>query len=153
MCLSCVCVTNIWVQRCLKCVKRLNDEDESFESSTDSGSESELDVRGAAKPDSDGEDGIPLPLPLNLLSSGNFSRNLSAGWGRKRLANGQMISRVRLHVRLESLLPPVRSLTGHPLPKSRPRRRFQSHPFLCPNSLPIFSLFPSISGVLTFCGV
>jgi hypothetical protein len=40
----------------LKCVKMFNDEeDESFESSTDSGSDSEPEFKGTAKPDSDDE--------------------------------------------------------------------------------------------------
>jgi hypothetical protein len=40
----------------LKCVKMFNDEeDESFESSTDSGSDSEPEFKDTAKPDSDDE--------------------------------------------------------------------------------------------------
>jgi len=35
-----------------------DEEDESFESSTDSGSDSEPEVKGSAKNDSDGDDGI-----------------------------------------------------------------------------------------------
>jgi hypothetical protein len=38
-----------------------DEEDESFESSTDSGSDSELEFKGTAKPDSDDE-GPPSPL-------------------------------------------------------------------------------------------